>query len=140
MALVRRLGQAALGVVFVTGGLDALRDPEPRAKKAAALGIAGRLGTDERTLVRANAAAMVAGGLALVTDTLPRLAALGLAASMVPTTVAGHPFWEEADPVARAGHRVHFAKNVSLAGGCLVLAGSPRRRRRARRVPALPRP
>ena len=122
--------------MFLAGGADALRHPEPRAKKAATLGLAARLGTDETTLVRANAAAMVGGGLALVTDHLPRAAAAGLAASLVPTTLAGHRFWDEPDPVAAANQRLHFVKNVSILGGCLLLASRPRRRRRAR--PATP--
>jgi uncharacterized membrane protein YphA (DoxX/SURF4 family) len=133
MGIVRRVGQACLGVTFVAGGFDAFRDPEPRAKKAAALGLAPRLGTDERTLVRANAAAMTVGGLALLTDHVPRLAAAGLALSLVPTTAAGHRFWAEADPAARANQRVHFGKNVSLFGACLLLAATPRRTRRPRR-------
>ncbi|HVF03638.1 MAG TPA: DoxX family membrane protein [Frankiaceae bacterium] len=126
MAPVRRLGQLCLGSVFVAGALDALRDPAPRAEKAAALGLAGRLGTDDVTLVRANAAAMVFGGLAVATDRLPRLAALGLAASLVPTTLAGHRFWAEPDPERRREQRLHFGKNVGLLGGCLLLASAKR--------------
>jgi uncharacterized membrane protein YphA (DoxX/SURF4 family) len=127
MGIVRRLGQGCLGVVFLTGGADTLRNPGTRAAKAAP--VAQRLGTDEVTLVRANAAAMLLGGLALVTDHLPRLAAAGLAASLLPTTLAGHRWWEERDPKARAMQRTHFAKNVSILGGCLVLASAPRPRR-----------
>jgi putative oxidoreductase len=130
----RRLGQACLGLMFVSGGADSFRNPEPRAKKATPLGIAGRLGTDEVTLVRANGAAMVAGGLALMTDHLPRLAAAGLAVSLVPTTLAGHRFWAEPDPAVRANQRVHFLKNVSMFGGCLIAATAPRRPARARRL------
>ena len=127
--MIRRVGQTLLGAVFVAGGAESLLHPEPRAKKAAALGLAGRLGTDELTLVRANGAAMLAGGLALATDHLPRVAAAGLAASLVPTTLAGHRFWAEPDPVAAANQRLHFVKNVSILGGCLLLATRPRRRR-----------
>jgi uncharacterized membrane protein YphA (DoxX/SURF4 family) len=126
MALVRRLGQLCLGAVFVGAAADVLRDPRPRAEKAARLGLAPKLGTDDLTLVRANAAAMVAGGLAVATDTFARTAALGLAASLVPTTLAGHAFWEADDPVQRKNQQVHFLKNVGLAGGCLVLAASRR--------------
>jgi uncharacterized membrane protein YphA (DoxX/SURF4 family) len=125
---VRRLGQACLGVVFVTGGADTLRRPGPRTAKAARLDLARRLGTDDATLVRANAAAMVVGGLALMTDHVPRLAALGLAASLVPTTLAGHAFWAEHDKQQRTAQRTNFAKNVSLFGGCLLAATAPRRR------------
>lgn len=125
--VLRRLGQACLGAVFVGAAADVLRDPEPRAAKAARLGLAEKLGTDDLTLVRANAAAMVAGGLAVATDRLPRAAALGLAASLVPTTLAGHRFWEEADPVVRKNQQVHFLKNAGLLGGCLILASKPPR-------------
>ena len=125
MAPVRRLGQACLATVFVSGGLDVLRDPAPRAEKAAP--VADLLKTDATTLVRANAAAMVLAGLALATDHLPRVAAAGLAASLVPTTAFGHRFWDETDPVRKSNQRVHFAKNVSLFGACLLLASSKRR-------------
>lgn len=113
--------------MFVSGGVDVLRDPAPRAAKASRLGLAERLGTTDETLVRANAAAMVLAGVALATDHLPRVAAAGLAVSLVPTTLAGHRFWEETDPKQRANQKVHFAKNVSLTGACLLLASSPRR-------------
>lgn len=126
MGLVRRLGQAALATVFVSGGADAWRNPAPRAAKAEP--VAALLGQDPTTVVRANAAAMVAGGLALATDHLPRLAAAGLAASLVPTTMVGHPFWTETDPERKANQRVHFAKNVSLFGACVLVAIMPRRR------------
>ena len=126
MGVVRRLGQVCLGTVFVAGAAGALRDPGPRAAKAARLGLAARLGTDDVTLVRANAAAMVAGGLALVCDTLPRTAAAGLLASLVPTTLAGHRFWEEPDPERRRDQVLHFGKNVGLAGGCLLMLATPR--------------
>jgi uncharacterized membrane protein YphA (DoxX/SURF4 family) len=127
MGLVRRLGQVCLGAVFVGAAADVLRDPGPRAVKAAPLGLAKRLGTDDVTLVRANAAAMVVGGLAVAADVLPRTAALGLAASLAPTTLAGHPFWTETDKAQRKAQQVHFLKNVGLIGGCLILAATPRR-------------
>jgi uncharacterized membrane protein YphA (DoxX/SURF4 family) len=130
MSIVRRVGQACLGAVFVSGGVDTLRNPGPRADKPGTRALAERLGTDAPTLVRANAAAMVAGGLALATDHLPRLASFGLAASLLPTTVVGHPFWRESDPKQRAAQRGHFVKNVSVFGGCLLYATSPRRRPR----------
>jgi uncharacterized membrane protein YphA (DoxX/SURF4 family) len=41
---------------------------------------------------------------------------------MVPTTVAGHRFWEESDPTAKGNQKIHFFKNVSMLGG-LIIAG-----------------
>lgn len=124
MALVRRAGQACLATVFVSGGLAVLRDPHERAVKAKP--VADALGVDATTLVRANAAAMVAAGLALTTDHLPRVAAAGLAASLVPTTLAGHAFWKEKDAGRKRDQRAHFAKNVSLFGACVLVATSKR--------------
>jgi uncharacterized membrane protein YphA (DoxX/SURF4 family) len=64
---------------------------------------------------------------------MPRLAALALAASLVPTTYAGHPFWGETDKQVRGQQRTHFVKNLGLLGGLLLTAGEPRKRRSSRR-------
>jgi uncharacterized membrane protein YphA (DoxX/SURF4 family) len=47
---------------------------------------------------------------------------MALAVSMVPTTVAGHPFWEIDEPVKRSQQRVQFLKNLGILGGLLVVA------------------
>ena len=111
----RRTGQALLGVVFMKLGFDAARSPGPRVEKAAALGV-----PNPALAVRANGAAMVAGGAALALDKLPRLAALGLIVSMIPTTLAGHAFWE-VEGAQRKAQEIQFGKNLGLIGG-LVLA------------------
>jgi uncharacterized membrane protein YphA (DoxX/SURF4 family) len=51
---------------------------------------------------------------------VPRIAALVLAGSLVPTTAAGHRFWEEKDKTQRANQLIHFTKNVSMFGGLLL--------------------
>ena len=126
MTLVRRVARPLLASMFVVGGLDALRHPGARADKAAPLvdKLAEPLGLpdDPELLVRANGAAMVAGGALLAVGRLPRVAASVLAASLVPTTIAGHPFWEEQDPAARKQQRTHFLKNLGLLGGVLLAA------------------
>jgi putative oxidoreductase len=58
----------------------------------------------------------------LATGRFPRLSALALAATLVPTTYAGHAFWEEKDPSAKSMQRIQFFKNISMMGG-LLLAG-----------------
>ncbi len=150
--LIRRLARPMLATMFVAGGVDTLRNPAGRAQAAAPLiakseqalpdQITDNIPTDPDTLVKVNAAVQVGGGLLLATGRLPRLASLALAGSLVPTTFAGHPFWEETDPATKAAQRVHFFKNVSLLGGLLIAAvdteGKPsvgwRSRRAARRA------
>jgi putative oxidoreductase len=116
--------------MFIYGGATALKAPGPRAAKAQPTAdlikkFAPELPVDGANLVRVNAAAQLLGGLALATGRFPRLAALGLAATMPATTFAGHPYWNETDPGARANQRVHFLKNVSMAGGLLMATLDP---------------
>ena len=41
----------------------------------------------------------------------------------MPTTVAGHRFWEADDDASAQQQRLHFAKNLSLLGGLVIAAG-----------------
>ncbi len=113
----RSLARVFLGLAFIFLGSDAAREPGPRVGKAASIGV-----PQPERAVRANGLLMVVAGVALALGILPRLAALALAASLVPTTLAGHPFWEEDDVKQRAGQRIHFLKNLSMMGGLLIVA------------------
>lgn len=149
MTISRLLARPMLASMFVVGGVSAFRDAEARAKAAAPITeklvpLAERampsvpIPSEPVTLVRINAAAQVAAGLALATGRVPRLSALVLAASLVPTTAAGHRFWEVEDPAQRANQKVHFFKNVSMTGGLLIASfdteGRPGMAWRARRA------
>ena len=117
MTLARRLALAALGAPFVVLGYGGAANPGGRVALAADLGIPAA-----EAAVRFNGAAMVAGGIGLATGILPRASALGLAVSMVPTTLAGHAFWKQEDPGMRNIHRIQFLKNLGLVGGLLAVA------------------
>jgi putative oxidoreductase len=142
MTVTHALARPMLAGMFVYGGFDALRNPEGKAPKAEAIApaIAEPLGlpADTVTLVRLNGAIQVAGGTLLALGKMPRLAATALAASLVPTTYAGHRFWEETDERQRAQQRVHFLKNVAMLGGLILAAtdtaGRPSLTCRARRA------
>jgi putative oxidoreductase len=79
----------------------------------------------------------VAAGTLFSLGRLPRLSALVLAAGTVPTTLAGHRFWE-AEGAAKQGQIIHFLKNLGLIGGLLLAAvdteGKPSVGYRARRA------
>jgi uncharacterized membrane protein YphA (DoxX/SURF4 family) len=45
---------------------------------------------------------------------------------MLPTTAAGHAFWEETDPQRRKQQMIHFLKNASMTGGLLLVAAAKR--------------
>ncbi|GAA3050689.1 DoxX family protein [Actinokineospora globicatena] len=124
--ILRRLARPMLAAIFISGGINALRAPEAHAEAAKPLlakaggKLPAQVPTDPVTLVRIDGAVKVAAGVALALGKVPRLAALLLSASVVPTTVAAHPFWEEKDPAERKQQLVHFLKNVGLLGGLLL--------------------
>lgn len=130
--ILRRIARPMLAAVFVSGGLDALRNPKPRVEAVAPVidravdqvgdRVPAQVPTDPELLVKVNAAAQVAAGTALALGRFPRLSAFVLAASLAPTTVAGHRFWEHDDPTERSTQRVQFLKNLGLLGGLLVAA------------------
>lgn len=119
-----------LASIFVVQGAEALTHPEPLMERARR--VSERIGpvlgnihpdlpADARSLVRLNAATMVAGGALLVTP-LHRPAALAVIASLVPTTLAGHAYWEQEDAARRKQQRLQFLKNLGLLGGLLLAA------------------
>jgi uncharacterized membrane protein YphA (DoxX/SURF4 family) len=111
------------GSTYVLLGVDAARAPGARVDQAAATLAALRkmvpVQVDDELIVRGNGAVQVVGGALLASGTLPRLAALALAGSMIPTTVAGHAFWKVDDPAARKMQRIQFHKNMAMIGGLL---------------------
>jgi putative oxidoreductase len=119
--------------MFVVGGVNALRNTEAMAIKAKkvtdrVVPLAQRalpsapIPTDPETLVKINALTQIGAAAALATGKSPRLASAVLAATLVPTTISGHPFWEESDPQAKNAQRVQFFKNLSMFGGLLIAA------------------
>ncbi len=149
MTITRLLARPMLASMFVVGGVNALRNSEAHAAKAALVTeklvpLAERaipqvpIPSEPVTLVRLNAVGQIAAAGMLATGRAPRISAGVLAASLVPTTAAGHRFWEESDPDQRRNQKLHFFKNVSMLGGLLLAAvdtdGRPGLAWRARRA------
>jgi putative oxidoreductase len=130
MTLLRTVARPMLASIFVVGGAMALKEPGPRAAKAQPTAdllkkAAPGLPVDGSNLTRFNGGVQLVAGLALATGRVPRTAALALALSLPPTTVAGHPYWNETDPATRANQRIHFLKNLSMTGGLLMATLDP---------------
>ncbi|HLI68148.1 MAG TPA: DoxX family protein [Ktedonobacteraceae bacterium] len=114
--MVRSLSQVLLAGIFIKGGADAFLEPGGRVEKVAAAGL-----PNPKVAVELNGAAMVAGGTMLALGIMPRLAAAGLIASLVPTTIVGHAFWKEEPGPARETQKIQFFKNLGLLGGLLLV-------------------
>ena len=149
--LVRRIARPLLAATFIYGGIDTLRNPQPKVPAARPV-VEKVTGTADKQLpvqvprdveqwVKIDAGVKVGAGALLALGRFPRLAATALAGSVVPTTLAGHRFWEK-DGAERNAQIIHFLKNLGLLGGLLLAAvdteGKPsvgwRARRAARRA------
>ena len=124
LAPLRPAARALTGSTYVLLGFDALREPGGRVDQAAPVLAAIRkvapLPVDDELVVRGNAAVMVASGTLLALGIAPRLSALALACSLIPTTLAGHPYWAIEDPAVRKQQRIQFHKNMAMLGGLLL--------------------
>lgn len=119
-----------LASMFLLGGYNAVKNAKVMAPKAQPLAdqigsLAPSLPLSAANLVRLNGIVHLTAGAALASGRVPRIAALVLAGTLVPTTVQGHQFWKETDPGVRANQQVHFFKNVSMLGGLLMATLDP---------------
>jgi putative oxidoreductase len=130
--LVRRIARPLLASSFIWGGIDTLRNPQSRVPGAAPIvehitevadkQLPVEVPKDVEQWVKIDAAVKVGAGTLFALGKLPRLSALLLTGSIVPTTLAGHRFWEHDDPKERFGQLSHFLKNLGLLGGLLIAA------------------
>src|SRR5690349_18111002 len=148
--LLRRVARPMLAAIFIQGGIAALKSPQghvqaakpvldavtpvlekatdaaaPTVDKAAEAAPVDVPRTttdwlDDETLVKIDGGVKVVAGTMLALGKFPRLASTALAASLIPTTLAGHRFWEETDPEAKALQQAEFFKNLGLLGGLLI--------------------
>ena len=146
--LVRRIARPLLASSFVYGGIDTLRNPASRVPGATPVveqiteqadkALPVQVPRDVEQWVKVDAAVKVAAGSLFALNKAPRLTALVLSASIVPTTLAGHRFWEHEDPTEKFGQISNFLKNAGLLGGLLLAAvdteGKPSVGYRARRA------
>ena len=117
-----------LASIFIVQGLDSLLHPDTKASAAEKVvrPLAERVPVvpdQVEQAVRLNGAVQLVAGSLLAIGRFPRVSAAVLAASLIPTTAAGHRFWESDDKQERAQQKIHFLKNVTMLGGLLIAAG-----------------
>ena len=110
------IGRLLLALIFITSGAGKI------AGFAATVGYIGSKGLPAPALLAALAIVVeLGGGLAVAFGFMTKWAALALAVFCVLAGVLFHAFWAvPADQVMNT--QIHFFKNISIAGGFLMLA------------------
>lgn len=134
--LLRRVARPLIAAVSIAHGVDTLINPKPKIEAATPL-LAKTQGmlpeaVDPTLAVQAGAAVKIAAGLMMALGRAPRIAATLLAAELIPSTVAEHPFWSPGPPDTRKAHQQHFLANCGLLGGLLLTITAPADKRSKR--------
>lgn len=116
MSLSRRLARPMLASIFISSSIPMLKDQSYLHGPIRDAGLA-----EPELLAKAHVYSNLLGGVALALGRFPRLAALGLAANLAPTTYVGHAFWK-APADQKVMQQINFFKNLSLLGGLLIAA------------------
>ena len=111
------LGRILLSLVFIGSAIGHLTETEGSAEYASYKKV-----PNARLMVQLTGVCMALGGLALILGVFMDLAAFLLAVLVVVFAIVMHRFWEESDPQTLNVERAGFMKNISIAGGCLVVA------------------
>jgi uncharacterized membrane protein YphA (DoxX/SURF4 family) len=116
MELVFLIGRILFSAIFIMSGLNHLTKSGPLTQYAAMKRVPAPklavLGTGVMTL---------AGGLSILLGYEPRIGAILLVAFLIPTAVMMHAFWTVTDPMQKQVEMAMFMKNVSIAGGAIMI-------------------
>ncbi|MGC9605175.1 MAG: DoxX family protein [Minisyncoccia bacterium] len=105
---------AAYGHIFKASGMVGYA--QSKGVKSAAGAKFAVIGTGILALV---------GGLSILAGYGPELGIACLAIFLVGVSFKMHPYWKEADPMAKMGDRINFWKNMALLGALLAMLAIP---------------
>ena len=111
------IGRIVLVVMFIFSGAGKFMDLSGTAAMIASKGLPAPM-----ALAVIAAAAEVLGGLAIVVGFQTRFAALGLLVYTLAAAYFFHDFWNMPEGPERMNNMIHALKNLSIAGGFLMLA------------------
>ena len=116
MDIVLIIGRVLFALMLVTGGLNHFTKAEAMA------GYAAHKGVPQPKLANLVSGLMLLfGGLSITLGVWADLGALVSAVVLLAMAVMMHDFWKAADPQATQMETISFFKNVSMAGGALVM-------------------
>lgn len=125
MEVLLLVGRILFGLIFVGSMYGHLSETEATAGYAEMRGV-----PNSKMMVQISGVLMGLGGLGVIFGVWMDLAALGLVVYVLIAAFMVHHFWTDDDEMAKNMEMANFMKNLSIAGGGLVIfvlagAGAP---------------
>ena len=119
MDVVILIGRILLSMIFVgSGSAGHMMQTEGTAGYAESRGV-----PNSKLLTQISGGLIFAAGLGVIFGVWADLAALGMAAYSLIVAFWVHHFWTDEDPIVQQSEMSMFMKNLSIAGGALILFG-----------------
>lgn len=116
MNIILTIGQVLFGGFFIYSGFNHF------------IGLTGMTGYAAskriplpKAAVIISGAALMLGGIGILTDMYIAQSLIVLAVFLIVTAFAMHDFWKVEDPAARQMQLINFTKNLALAGAALMM-------------------
>ncbi len=117
MELLVPLGRLLFSAMFIQSGLGHFQHRTSMTEYARSMGA-----PMPGLMVPLTGLMILLGGLSVLLGAYARVGACLLVLFLLPTAMIMHRFWGLPDPQLAQNQRVHFQKNLSLAGGALLIA------------------
>ena len=117
MELLVPLGRLLFSAMFIQSGIGHFQH------RASMIAYARSMGAPAPELMVPLTGLMILlGGISVLLGAYARIGALLLVLFLLPTAFIMHRFWGLPDPQLAQNQQIHFQKNLSLAGGALLIA------------------
>jgi putative oxidoreductase len=116
MGIIALLGRILFSVIFIRSGINHFTKVSMMAQYTASKGVPAA-----RFMVQFTGVMAFVGGVSVLLGAYARLGALLLVLFLIPTAMLMHNYWTIKDPMARGNDQAHFIKDISMAGGAMMI-------------------
>jgi putative oxidoreductase len=117
MGILAPIGRFLFSMMFLVSGMNHFMNYQGLVGYARASQV-----PSPEMAVLVSGIVLVVGGLCVLLGAFARFGALMLAGFLIASAVLVHRFWAVADPMQAQNQMTHFFKNLSMAGGALLVA------------------
>jgi putative oxidoreductase len=117
MGILAPIGRFLFSLMFLVGGMNHFMNYQALVGYARASQV-----PSPEVAVLVSGVVLVVGGLCVMLGAFARFGAVLLAGFLLASALMVHRFWTVADPMQAQDQMTHFLKNLSMAGGALLVA------------------